>query len=308
MTKIAVKIPGLTMKNPLMPASGTFGFGDTPASTKFDLNQMGAMVMKTATVSSRTGNPQPQIKVLEDGVLNSVGLTNPGVDSVVADKILPFKAKYPDLPIVASVGGSSVADYVEVAGKLANSGAVSALEINVSCPNVANGGMHFGTDPEVVENLTSKVKAASGQVPIYVKLTPNVTDIAVIAKAAENGGADGVSLINTILGLEIDLKTCRPVLGNNYGGLSGQSVQPVALRMVNQVYQAVKIPIIGMGGIATAEDVAKFMLAGASAVAVGTAHFKDSLAIPHIAAELPRVLDEMGVSDINDLVGQLKFN
>lgn len=306
MTKVSVNLPGLKMKNPLMPASGTFGFGDTPTAQKFDLNQMGAMVLKTTTPRATQGNPQPQIKVLNDGVLNSVGLTNPGVDGVIQDKLPKFKKKYPTLPIIASVGGGSIEDYAAVAHKLSASKMVNALEINISCPNVKNGGMHFGTDPYIVEKLTSAVKNEVN-IPIYVKLTPNVTDIVSIAKAAEAGGADGLSLINTLLGLEIDLKTRKPVLGNGMGGLSGEAVQPIALRMVYQVHQAVNLPIIGMGGISTAEDIVKFFLAGASAVAVGTAHFHDSLAIPHLAKQLPKVLEELDVDDINDLVGQLEF-
>lgn len=306
MTKIAVRLPGLALKNPLMPASGTFGFGDVPAAQKFDLNKMGALVLKTTTPRARTGNPQPQIKVLDDGVLNSVGLTNPGVDGVVKNKLPKLRQKYPTLPLIASVGGSSIADYVTVAEKLAHSGHVNALELNVSCPNVKNGGMHFGTDPQTVKTLTKAVKSHV-DLPIYVKLTPNVTNIVTVAKAAENGGADGLSLINTLLGLEIDLKTQKPVLGNGMGGLSGTAVQPIALRMVYQVRQATDLPIIGMGGIKTAEDVIKFFLAGANAVAIGSAHFQDQAIIPHLAKKLPDLLKKMGVNDINELVGKIKF-
>lgn len=307
MTNTRVKLPGLNLKNPVMPASGTFGFGDVPAAKKFDLNDLGAMVIKTTTPHATTGNPQPQIAVLDDGVLNSVGLTNPGVDAVISEKLTPLRKQYPDLPIMASVGGDSVDDYVEVAKKLSDSGLVNALEINVSCPNVDRGGMSFGVHPDVVEELTKKIKNVVN-VPIYVKLTPNVTDVVTIAKAAEKGGADGISMINTLLGMEIDVKTRKPVLGHNMGGLSGEAVRPVALRMIAQVHQAVDLPIIGMGGISSAEDVIKFMLAGASAVAVGTAHFHDSIASKHIADSLSAELEELGVDDINDLVGQVKLN
>lgn len=307
MTKISVNLPGLELKNPIMPASGTFGFGDVPAAQKFNLNEMGAMVIKTTTPKATTGNPQPQIAVLDDAVLNSVGLTNPGVDVVISDKLTKLRAKYPALPIMASVGGDSESDYVEVAQKLSASHLVNALEINVSCPNVARGGMSFGVHPEVVKELTSKIKAVV-DVPIYVKLTPNVTDIVKIAKAAEKGGADGISMINTLLGMHIDVKTHKPVLGHNLGGLSGHAIKAVAVRMIYQVRQATDLPIIGMGGIESPEDIVEFMLAGANAVAVGTAHFHDSLAIPHLAAALPNLLKKMDVEDINDLVGKVELN
>lgn len=302
-----ITLPGFDLKNPVMPASGTFGFGDVPAAKKFDLNDLGAMVIKTTTPKATSGNPQPQIAVLDDGVLNSVGLTNPGVDQVISEKLVPLRKQYPNLPIMASVGGDSESDYVEVAKKLSDSDLVNALEINVSCPNVAQGGMSFGVHPDVVEELTKKIKDVV-DVPIYVKLTPNVTDIVAIAQAAEKGGADGISMINTVLGMDIDVQTRRPVLGHNVGGLSGEAVKPIAIRMISQVYQNVTLPIIGMGGISSAEDVIKFMLAGASAVAVGTAHFNDSIASKHIADSLPAELEKLGIDDINDLVGQVKFN
>lgn len=304
MTEVVVNLPGLKLKNPLMPASGTFGFGDTPSAQKFDLNQMGALVLKTTTRKAKIGNPQPQIKVLDNGVLNSVGLTNPGVDQVVEVKLAELRKKYPDLPIIASVGGETIDDYLYVAEKLASSQMVNALEINVSCPNVKVGGMQFGIDPKIVEDLTAKIKQIVN-IPIYVKLTPNVTDVVMIAKAAEAGGADGLSLINTLLGLDIDVRTRKAVLGNGMGGLSGNCIRPVALRMVYQIRQETNLPIIGMGGIRSVTDVVKFFLAGANAVAIGSAHFRDELIIPHLAEELPHYLDKLGVSDINDLVGQV---
>ncbi|WEV38170.1 dihydroorotate dehydrogenase [Lactobacillus sp. ESL0680] len=307
MTNLSVKLPGLHLKNPVMPASGTFGFGDVPAANKFDLNELGALVLKTTTPQARLGNPQPQIAVLESGVLNSVGLTNPGVNKVVSEKIPAVRQKYPNLPIIASVGGGSKSDYVQVAKELSASGLVDALELNFSCPNVARGGMTFGVHPELVEQLITAIKQVV-EVPIYVKLTPNVTSITEIARAAESGGADGLSLINTVMGLRINLETRKPFLGNNVGGLSGSGIKPLALYQVHQVYQATKLPIIGMGGIASAEDVVEFMLAGASAVAVGSAHFHDDLACPHIIQKLPALLNKLGVSDINDLVGQVQFN
>ena len=299
--RLDVNLPGLKMKNPVMPASGTFGFGDVPQARKYDLNRLGAIVIKTTTPQARTGNPQPQIAVLNDGVLNSVGLTNPGVNVVAGEKIPHLKHQYPDLPLVASIGGASVEDYVMVTERLAATGLVDALELNISCPNVKHGGMAFGTDPQVAENLTKAVKAASGDVPVYVKLTPNVTDIVEIAQAVEAGGADGLSMINTLLGMKINLKTRKPVLGNIMGGLSGTAIKPLAIRMIYQVSHAVNIPIIGEGGISSAEDVIEFFLAGASAVQVGSAHFHDALAMPHIIEQLPQAMARVGIGSLAEL-------
>lgn len=299
--RLAVKLPGLKMKNPVMPASGTFGFGDVPQARKYDLNRLGAIVIKTTTPQARTGNPQPQIAVLNDGVLNSVGLTNPGVKVVAEEKIPQLKQQYPDLPLVASIGGASVEDYVMVTEHLAATGLVDALELNISCPNVKHGGMAFGTDPQVAEKLTKAVKATSGDVPVYVKLTPNVTDIVEIAQAVEAGGADGLSMINTLLGMKINLKTRKPVLGNVMGGLSGTAIKPLAIRMIYQVSHAVNIPIIGEGGISSAEDVIEFFLAGASAVQVGSAHFHDALAMPHIIEQLPQAMARVGIGSLAEL-------
>lgn len=299
--RLAVNLPGLKMKNPVMPASGTFGFGDVPQARKYDLNRLGAIVIKTTTPQARTGNPQPQIAVLNDGVLNSVGLTNPGVNVVAGEKIPHLKHQYPDLPLVASIGGASVEDYVMVTERLAATGLVDALELNISCPNVKHGGMAFGTDPQVAEKLTKAVKAASGDVPVYVKLTPNVTDIVEISQAVEAGGADGLSMINTLLGMKINLKTRKPVLGNIMGGLSGTAIKPLAIRMIYQVSHAVNIPIIGEGGISSAEDVIEFFLAGASAVQVGSAHFHDALAMPHIIEQLPQAMARVGIGSLAEL-------
>ncbi|MBB1063782.1 dihydroorotate dehydrogenase [Limosilactobacillus fastidiosus] len=299
--RVTVNLPGLKMKNPVMPASGTFGFGDVPQARKYDLNRLGAIVIKTTTLQARTGNPQPQISVLGDGVLNSVGLTNPGVRVVAEEKIPQLKRQYPDLPLVASVGGASVEDYVKVTQQLVATHLVDALEINISCPNVKHGGMAFGTDPKIAEKLTRAVKVVSRDVPVYVKLTPNVTDIVEIAKAVEAGGADGLSMINTLLGMKINLKTRKPVLGNVMGGLSGTAVKPLAIRMIYQVSHAVNIPIIGEGGIASAEDVIEFFLAGASAVQVGSAHFHDALAMPHIIEQLPQKMAQLGIGSLSEL-------
>ncbi|WP_251576337.1 dihydroorotate dehydrogenase [Limosilactobacillus agrestimuris] len=299
--RVAINLPGLKMKNPVMPASGTFGFGDVPQARKYDLNRLGAIVIKTTTPQARTGNPQPQIAVLGDGVLNSVGLTNPGVKVVAEEKIPQLKRQYPDLPLVASVGGASVEDYVKVTQQLVAIKLVDALEINISCPNVKHGGMAFGTDPKIAEKLTQAVKTASRDVPVYVKLTPNVTDIVEIAKAVEAGGADGLSMINTLLGMKINLKTRKPVLGNVMGGLSGTAIKPLAIRMIYQVSHAVNIPIIGEGGIASAEDVIEFFLAGASAIQVGSAHFHDAFAMPHIIEQLPQAMAKLGIGSLTEL-------
>lgn len=298
--RLAVKLPGLALKNPLMPASGTFGFGDTPLAQQVDLNKFGAMVIKTATPRPRVGNPEPRIAVLENGVLNAVGLAGPGVDAVANEKIPAVRQKYPELPIIASVSGGSVEEYAMVAAKLA-AAPVNALEINVSCPNVKDEGMLFGTDPVQVEAITRAVKDRVGALPVYVKLTPNVTDIVAIALAAERGGADGLSLINTLLGMHIDVHTGQPVVANVTGGYSGQPVKPVAVRMIYQVAHATTLPIIGMGGVATAEDVIEMMMAGASAVAVGSTHFEDAHAIEHIAAALPALMDELHIESLTQL-------
>lgn len=299
--RLTVKLPGLTMKNPLMPGSGTFGFGDTPAAEKMDLNGLGALVIKTTTPHARKGNPHPQIAMLKNGVINSVGLTNPGVDAVVNEKLPYLRQKYPDLPIVGSIGGSSVADYRGVAQKLADSNMLDALELNISCPNVHEGGMAFGTNPQTVEEVTRKVKEVTGSIPVYVKLSPNVTDITAIAKAAERGGADGLTMINTLLGLHIDVETRQSVIGNGMGGLSGAILKPLAVRMIYQVAHVTDLPIIGIGGVETVDDVLEMFLAGASAVGVGAAHFDDMEVIPHLAAQLEQRMDELNIESLEEL-------
>ena len=299
--RLTVSLPGLTMKNPLMPGSGTFGFGDTPAAEKMDLNGLGALVIKTTTPHARKGNPQPQIAMLKNGVINSVGLTNPGVDAVVNEKLPYLRQKYPDLPIVGSIGGSSVADYQWVAQKLADSNMLNALELNISCPNVHEGGMAFGTRPQTVEEVTRKVKEVTGAIPVYVKLSPNVTDITAIAKAAERGGADGLTMINTLLGLHIDVETRQSVIGNGMGALSGAILKPLAVRMIYQVAHVTDLPIIGIGGVETVDDVLEMFLAGASAVGVGAAHFDDMEVIPHLAAQLEQRMDELNIESLEEL-------
>lgn len=299
--RLTVNLPGLTMKNPLMPGSGTFGFGDTPAAEKMDLNGLGALVIKTTTPHARKGNPQPQIAMLKNGVINSVGLTNPGVDVVVNEKLPRLRQKYPDLPIIGSIGGSSEDDYQCVAQKLADSKMLNALELNISCPNVQEGGMAFGTDPQIVEKITRKVKQVTGSIPVYVKLSPNVTDITVIAKAAERGGADGLTMINTLLGLHIDVETRQSVIGNGMGGLSGAFLKPLAVRMIYQVAHVTDLPIIGIGGVETVDDVLEMFFAGASAVGVGAAHFDDMEVIPHLAAQLEQRMNELNIESLEEL-------
>ncbi|UTR04828.1 dihydroorotate dehydrogenase [Alkalihalobacillus sp. LMS6] len=299
MNRLEVNLPGLSMKNPVMPASGCFGFGGEYAEF-FDLNQLGAIAIKATTPEPRFGNATPRVAETKAGMLNAIGLQNPGLAGVI-EKELPRFDRY-DVPIVANIAGSTMGDYIEVAARLSNEQNVHALELNISCPNVKQGGIAFGTVPETAAELTKEVKAVS-KVPVYVKLSPNVTDIVAMAKAVETAGADGLSMINTLLGMRIDLNTRQPILANTYGGLSGPAIKPVALRMIHQVSQQVDIPIIGMGGIQNAQDVIEFLLAGASCVAVGTANFVDPYTCPTIIDELPQYLDEMEMNSITDIIG-----
>lgn len=296
---LKVKLPGLDLKNPIIPASGTFGFGEEFASY-YDLNILGSIMIKATTEKKRMGNCGPRIAETTAGMLNSIGLQNPGLEKVINEK-LPFLAQY-NLPIIANVVGTSLDEYVLVAKELSKVTNVGALEINISCPNVTKGGMGFGTDAKLVYELTKKIKEVSLK-PVYIKLSPNVTNIVEIATAAKQGGADGLTLINTLLGMRIDLKTGKPILGNKMGGFSGPAIKPVALRMVYQVYEAVKIPIIGMGGIASAEDVLEFLYAGASAVAIGTMNLVDPYICKKIIDDLPKVLAKYGFNDINEAIG-----
>ncbi len=295
--RLAVELPGLKLKNPIIPASGCFGFGQEFAGY-FDLNLLGSIAIKAATGEARYGNPTPRVAETPAGMLNAIGLQNPGVDGILRNE-LAWLEQF-DLPIIANVAGSTTEEYVEVAQKISRAPNVKAIELNISCPNVKCGGIAFGTVPETAAELTRKVKAASA-VPVYVKLSPNVTDIVEMAKAVEQAGADGITMINTLLGMRIDLKTGKPVLANKTGGLSGPAVKPVAIRMVYQVSQAVDIPIIGMGGIMSAEDVIEFYMAGADAVMVGTANFVDPYACPTIIGGLGEWLDKLCVGHISEL-------
>ncbi|WP_373471761.1 dihydroorotate dehydrogenase [Carnobacterium alterfunditum] len=302
MNRLAVKLPGLALKNPIMPASGTFGFGELHLD-KYDYDLLGAIIIKSTTIDARAGNANPRYHHLETGVLNAVGLKNPGVDVIVAEK-LPALAQF-NTPVIASVAGTTIEDYCEVTKKLCQSSVVRALEINVSCPNVKEGGLTFGSNPESVYEITKAVKAVA-TVPVYIKLTPNVTNIVEIAQAAEKGGADGISMINTVLGMSIDLATKKPILANKTGGLSGAAIKPIAIRMVYQVSRAVSIPIIGMGGLSTVDDVLEMLMAGASAVAIGTANYANPLICKELIEALPKRMDELGIESIESLIEEVK--
>lgn len=299
---MAVNIAGMKMKNPVMTASGTFGCGEEYADY-VDLNRLGGIVVKGLSLKPRLGNPPPRIMETAAGMLNAVGLQNVGVDAFIEEK-LSFLRNY-NVAVIANIYGESYTEYAQVAGKLSAAPGVHALEVNVSCPNVKKGGLSFGADPKAAAEVTRRVKAET-HLPVIVKLTPNVTDITVIARAVEEAGADAVSLINTLTGMSIDLKTRTPHLKNITGGLSGPAIKPVALRMVWQVAQKVSIPVIGMGGIMTAEDALEFMVAGAKAVQIGTANFINPRATMEIIDGMRRYLQENKIKSIKDIVGSLR--
>ena len=300
MVDTKVTLSGLTLDNPVIPASGTFGFGKEFAKF-YDINILGSFSFKGTTLEPRFGNPTPRIAECDNGMINSVGLQNPGVDHVIAHE-LPEMKKYFHKPVIANVSGFSVPDYAQTCAKLDKEDQVGILEVNISCPNVHNGGMSFGTDPKSAYEVTKAVKAVTKK-PVYLKLSPNVTDIVSIAKACEDGGADGISLINTLLGMRINLKNRKPIVANKMGGYSGKAIFPVAVRMVYQVFEAVKVPIIGMGGIATAEDVIEMMLAGATAVQVGAQNLVDPFACKTIIEELPSVMQKYGINKLSEIIG-----
>jgi len=291
---------GIELDNPVIPASGTFGYGYEFAEL-YDINCLGTLSMKGSTRDPRFGNPTPRIAECTGGMMNSVGLQNPGIDAVISTE-LPKLGKVFRKPIMANICGYSLDEYAENAAKMDKAEQVGWLEINISCPNVHCGGMSFGTVPENAAEVTRAVKAVTTK-PVIMKLTPNVTDIVSIAKACEEAGADGVSLINTMMGMAIDLRTKKPLLANITGGLSGPAVKPVALRMVYQVSQAVDIPVIGIGGIATAEDVLEMMLAGATAVEVGAANVADPFACKKIIDDLPAVMKKYNIDNLRDIIG-----
>lgn len=295
------KLPGLTLDNPIIPASGCFGFGYEFAEF-YDINILGSFSFKGTTLNKRFGNPTPRIAESTSGMLNAIGLQNPGVDEVISIELEKLKKVYKK-QVIANIGGSTEEDYVEAVKRISKSDIVGAIELNISCPNVKEGGIGFGTDKNIAARLTRLCKEAT-HLPIYVKLSPNVTDIASIAVAVEEAGADAISMINTLVGMRIDLKTGKPVLANKYGGFSGPAIKPIALKMVHQVYQVVSIPIIGIGGIMNAYDVLEMMYAGATAVQIGTANLIDPYASKKIIEDLPNVMKEYNIDNLEDIIGR----
>ena len=296
-----VTLCGIEMDNPIIPASGTFGYGYEFAEL-YDINCLGSFSFKGTTKDPRFGNPTPRIAECTAGMINAVGLQNPGVEKVISEE-LPRLAKCFHKPVMANVSGFAIEDYAYTCELLDKEPQVGWLEVNVSCPNVHGGGMSFGTQPEAAAAVTRAVKAVTKK-PVIIKLSPNVTDIVSIAKACEEAGADGISLINTLLGMRIDLKTKKPIIANKMGGFSGAAIFPVAVRMVYQVAHAVKIPVVGMGGVTTAEDVIELMLAGATAVEVGAANLVNPFASRDIVNDLPRVMEKYGITSLSEIIGQ----
>ena len=303
MGKLNVTLCGIPMDNPVIPASGTFGFGYEYAEL-YDINELGTFSFKGTTKDPRFGNPTPRIAECSCGMINAVGLQNPGVENVISQE-LPKLKKVFHKPVMANISGFSVDDYAYTCEKLDQQEQVGWLEVNVSCPNVHGGGMSFGTKPECAAEVTRAVKAVTKK-PVSVKLSPNVTDIVSIAKACEDAGADGISLINTMLGMRIDLRTRKPIIANKMGGFSGPAIFPVAVRMVYQVANAVKIPVVGMGGISSAEDVIEMMLAGATAVEVGAANLVNPFICRDIIRDLPRVMEKYRIQSLEEIIGGAK--
>ena len=297
---LSVELCGVALDNPVIPASGTFGFGKEMAEI-YDINILGSISFKGTTRDARFGNATPRIAECPSGLINSVGLQNPGVDAVVAHE-LPELRKIFRKPIIANISGFSIEEYVECCQKLDKEEQVAILEVNISCPNVHNGGMAFGTSPESAAAVTKAVKAVTTK-PVFIKLSPNVTDIVAIAKACEEAGADGITLINTMLGMRIDIARRKPVIANKMGGFSGAAIFPIAVRMVYQVAHAVKIPVIGCGGVSSAEDVVEMMMAGATAVQVGAENLRNPYACKEIIEELPYVMERLGIEKLTDIIG-----
>ena len=300
MGRLSVTLCGIELDNPIIPASGTFGYGHEFAAY-YDIDRLGTFAFKGTTREPRFGNPAPRIAETPGGMLNAIGLQNPGVDAVIAEELPKLRAVF-HKPVIANVSGFSAEEYAEVCAKLDREEQVGWLEVNISCPNVHGGGMSFGTDPAAAAEVTRAVKAVTAK-PVLVKLSPNVTDIVAVARACEEAGADGLSLINTLLGMRFDLNARRPLLANVTGGLSGPALLPLALRMVWQVSQAVRIPVVGLGGVSSAEDVIEMLLAGASAVQIGAANLRDPFACPKILDALPGVMDRYGIDNLRDIIG-----
>ena len=303
MGKLSVDLCGIKLDNPIIPASGTFGFGYEFADL-YDINILGTFSFKGTTKDPRFGNPTPRIAECPNGMINAVGLQNPGVEKVISEE-LPKLKKCFNKPVMANVSGFSIEDYAYTCERLDACEQVGRLEVNISCPNVHGGGMSFGTDPKAAAEVTKAVKAVTKK-PVILKLSPNVTDIVAIAKACEDAGADGISLINTLLGMRIDLRTRKPVIANKMGGFSGAAIFPVAVRMVYQVANAVKVPVIGMGGVTSAEDVIEMMLAGATAVEVGAANLVEPYACKNIIDELPEVMNKYNINSLKEIIGGVK--
>ena len=299
--RLKVTLSGWELDNPVIPASGTFGFGYEFADF-YDINILGSIATKGTTREARFGNPTPRIAECERGMINAVGLQNPGIDKVISEEFPKLKQVY-QKKVVANVSGFSKEEYVECAKKMDAQDIVGILEVNISCPNVHGGGMSFGVSPDAAVEITRAVKAVTTK-PVYIKLSPNVTDIVAIAKACENAGADGISMINTLLGARFDLRTGRPSIANVMGGFSGPAIKPVALRMVYQVYEAVKLPIIGIGGIASAEDVIEMMYAGATAVEIGAENLRNPYVCKEIIERLPSLMDELNIEKLSDVIGR----
>ena len=300
MVDLSVNLSGVELTNPIIPASGTFGFGYEFAEI-YDINILGPFSFKGTTKEPRFGNPTPRIAECPAGMINSVGLQNPGIDKVIAEELPKLRQCFKK-PVVANISGFSIDEYKYCCERINKEEQVGIIEVNVSCPNVHNGGMSFGTMPESAAEVTKAVKSVTDK-PVYMKLSPNVTDITAIAKACEEAGADGISLINTLMGMRIDLKTKKPVIANKMGGFSGSAIFPVALRMVYQVYEAVNIPIIGMGGVTTAEDVIEMMLAGATGVQIGAANLINPYVCKDIIEKLPEVMAKYNIEKLSDIIG-----
>ncbi|HFI0562450.1 TPA: dihydroorotate dehydrogenase [Streptococcus suis] len=299
--RLAISLPGLDLKNPIIPASGCFGFGQEYADY-YDLNQLGSIMIKATTRHPRYGNATPRVAETPAGMLNAIGLQNPGVDAVLSEKLLWLEQHFPDLPIIANVAGFSNEEYAYVSGKISKGPNVKAIELNISCPNVdhGNNGLLIGQVPELAyQAIKAAVEASS--VPVYVKLTPSVADITLLAKAAEDAGASGLTMINTLVGMRFNLKNRQPILANGTGGMSGPAIFPVALKLIRQVAQMTNLPIIGMGGVDTADKALEMMIAGASAIGVGTANFTDPFACPNIIKDLPKRMDLYGIDTLESL-------
>ena len=304
--RLAIQLPGLDLKNPIIPASGCFGFGQEYAKY-YDLNKLGSIMIKATTQHARFGNPTPRVAETPSGMLNAIGLQNPGVEAVLADKLTWLEEHYPVLPIIANVAGFSNDEYAYVSEKISQAPNVKAIELNISCPNVdhGNAGLLIGQVPELAYAAV-KASVENSAVPVYVKLTPSVADITTVAKAVEEAGATGFTMINTLVGTRYDLATRKPIIANGQGGMSGPAVFPVALKLIRQVALASDLPIIGMGGVDSAEAAIEMMIAGASAIGVGTANFTDPYACPTIIEDLPRVMDRYGIADLESLRAEVR--